>query len=99
MIISNNQVQDTLKVYGKQLKTNLVRPKPETSSVAGTDAVSISDEGKLKQKVIQAVKQDDYFRQDKVEELRQAISTGTYSITDEEVAEKMIYRTIVDKIV
>ncbi len=100
MIISNNQVQSLLKTYAKQLKTDTVRPKPEVVSAASTtDNISISGQGKLMQKAIQAAKQSEDVRGDLVQELKEAVASGTYTVSDQEAAEKMIYRALVDKMV
>ncbi len=97
MKIFNSQVQNLLKVYGKSLK------RPQSSLEAGrvrkADNVMISSEAKLMQKAILAVRQADDIRQDKVEELRQAIATGAYEVSSDKVAEQIIYRALVDKLV
>lgn len=100
MIISNNQVQSLIKTYAKQIKTDTVRPKTEVAPTTRTeDNISISGQGKLMQKAIQAAKQSEDIRTDKVDELKQAVSSGTYEVSDQEAAEKMIYRALVDKMV
>lgn len=101
MIISNQQVQNLLKVYGKQLQTdNQVRPKREVvapSRVA--DEVSISGEGRLKMKAILAVRQAEDVRRDKVDNLKEAIASGTYEVSEGQVAESIILNAILDKLV
>jgi negative regulator of flagellin synthesis FlgM len=93
-------VQDLLKIYGSQLKTEKVQPKPEvTAPSRASDDVVISGAGKLKQRAINAAKQSDDVRTDKVEELKQAIATGSYAVSDDEVAESMIYQAVIDKMV
>lgn len=99
MIISSTQVQNMLKIYGKQTRTDNVRPREEVVPSGKADQVKISGEGKLMQKALQAVRQAEDVRKDKVEELKEAIASGTYNVTDEEVAEQMIYRALVDKLV
>ena len=51
------------------------------------------------QKAIQAARQAEDIRPDKVEELKQAITTGTYEVSPDQVAEQMIHRALVDKLV
>ncbi|MGE5418117.1 MAG: flagellar biosynthesis anti-sigma factor FlgM [Acidobacteriota bacterium] len=101
MTISNINVQNLLKIYGKQLKTDNVRPKEGVSPTRkAADDIKISGEGKLMQKAIMAAKQSDDIRdKDKLEDLKQAIAAGTYTVDEDEVAEKMIYNAIVDKMV
>lgn len=100
MIISGKQVQNLLRIYGKTVNTDGVKPKAETAAPRrAPDAVSISGEGKLKQKALQAAYQAEDVRGDRVDDIRQAITAGTYNVSEEEVAEKMIYRALVDKLV
>jgi len=98
MKISSNQVQSLLKVYGKTLKLSNRGLRAERGRLKA-DNVTISGEGKLMQKAIQAARQAEDIRQDKVEELREAVATGVYEVSPEDVAEQMIYRTLVDKLV
>ncbi len=98
MKISSNQVQSLLKIYGKTLKLPNQSVRTERGRLKA-DNVMISGEGKLMQKAIQAARQAEDIRQDKVEELRAAIATGVYEVSPEDVAEQMIYRTLVDKLV
>lgn len=100
MIISNKQVQNILKIYNKDLRSNNYN---KTESVKGTslgkDELALSGESRIKQKALQVARQADDFRQDRVDLLREQISSGTYTITDDEVADKMIARAIVDHLV
>ena len=99
MNITTNQVQNILKIYGQQTKTNKVQPKNEVPSPFKADQVTISADSRVKQKAVAAAKVAPEVRQEKVDELRQAIAAGTYTVSNDEVAEKMIYRSLVDKLV
>lgn len=98
MIISKAQVQNLLQVYGKDKNINRVESSSGTRSIK-KDALAISDESRVKQKAMQAIRQVDDIRLDKVEDLRERISAGTYTLTEDEVAEKMIERAIVDRLI
>ncbi|MGI6514581.1 MAG: flagellar biosynthesis anti-sigma factor FlgM [Syntrophomonadales bacterium] len=98
MKISSSQVQSLLKVYGKTLKLPNQSSRTEGGRLRA-DNVTISGEGKLMQKAIQAAHLAEDIRQDKVEELREAITTGVYEVSPDDVAEQMIYRTLVDRLV
>ncbi len=98
MKISSSQVQSMLKIYGKSLKLPDRSSRTEGGRLRA-DNVTISGEGKLMQKAIQAARLAEDIRQDKVEELREAIATGVYEVSPDEVAEQMIYRALVDKLV
>lgn len=98
MIISGKQVQSILKTYGKQFN-NQVNKSENVKKVSKADNLAISSESKIKHKIMQSLKNSEDVRTDIVEELREQIATGTYTVSDEEVAEKMITRAIVDHIV
>lgn len=98
MIISNTQVQNLLKIYGKN-NQNRVGQSSAAQGTAKKDQLAISDESRIKQKAMQAVKQAAEIRTDKVEELRESISAGTYTLSEDEVAQKMIERAIVDRLI
>jgi len=98
MKISSGQVQSLLKIYGKSVRPSYQNSRTEVNRIKA-DNVMISGEGKLKQRAIQAAGQAEDIRQDKVDELREAVTTGTYEVSPDEVAEQMIYRVLVDKLV
>lgn len=98
MIISGKQVQSILKTYGKQFNNQVNKPE-NTKKASKTDNLAISNESKIKHKIMQSLKNSEDVRTDIVKELREQIATGTYTVSDEEVAEKMITRAIVDHIV
>lgn len=100
MIISNNQVQNLLKIYNKDFgvgKTNAVSGAKGKNM--GKDELALSGESRIKQRAFQAARQADDIRQERVDLLREQISSGTYTVSDDEVAEKMIARAIVDRLV
>jgi len=96
MIISKTQVQNLLQVYGKNKKINNIESASAARSMR-KDALAISDESRIKQKAMQAIRQAEDVRMEKVEELRERISMGTYTLSEDQVAEKMIERAIVDR--
>ncbi|MDI9479807.1 MAG: flagellar biosynthesis anti-sigma factor FlgM [Bacillota bacterium] len=98
MIISKAQVQNLLQVYGRNKNVNRVESTSATQSIK-KDALAISDESRIKQKAMQAIRQSDDIRLDKVRDLQERISAGTYTVNEDEVAEKMIERAIVDRLI
>lgn len=99
MMISRTQVQNLLKVYEKSLGSNKVGKVDSSQPVTKKDDVNISEASKLKQKVWQAVNQADDIRTDKVNEIKARIDSGTYQVDDGDAAQKMIERTIVDRLI
>lgn len=99
MIISKTQVQNILKIYGKELSSNKPGKNQTVKTESKRDQLNISSESRVKQRAMQAIKQAEDVRQDKVTRLQEQISAGTYELSDDEVAEKMIERAIVDRLI
>lgn len=98
MMISKTQVQNILKAYAGNLKTdNVNKSKEVKQKFSRPDELAISGASKIKQRAILAVKQAEDIRTDLVNELQGQISAGTYERSNDEVAEKMLSRAIVDK--
>jgi len=98
MIISKAQVQNLLKIYRKDAGNQL--DKVQAGKPADKeDKLVISDESRIKQRCMQAVKQAEDIRLEKVNKLKEQLSSGTYEVNADEVAEKMIERAIVDRLV
>ena len=68
-------------------------PAPDTS-----DQVRISTRAKEFQRAYELVAQAPDIRTEKVAKLQEAISTGTYNVRGEQVADKLITHTILDAI-
>lgn len=100
MIISNQQIQYILKAYG-QKPVN----KPGTVKTGGTaagegrDQAQLSPEAKALQSALAAVKEAPEVREEKVAELREAVRSGTYNVSAQEIADKMLGRLLVDELV
>lgn len=98
MLISKTQLQNILKVYGKSPSAK-VGNVATGSSVTKNDELAISRESKIKQKAMQAIKQAEDIRPDRVSLLEEQISAGTYTVSDDEVAEKIIDTAILDRLI
>lgn len=72
--------------------------KKQTAGLAGSssDKISISDNAKDVSTITKAVKSSPEIREDKVSALKKQIDSGTYDITGEMVAEKMVSNAIND---
>ena len=97
MIISKTQLQNVLKIYDKG--SSKIDKTQASNAVSKNDQLALSKESKFTQRLMQAIKQSDDIRIDKVSALEEQISAGTYTICDDEVAEKMIEIAIVDRFV
>lgn len=99
MKISNKQVQNILKIYNQDLKSSYNKAEAVKGANSSKDELALSGEGRIKQKAFQVARQANDFRQERVDLLREQISSGSYTVTDDEVADKMIARAIVDYLV
>jgi len=101
MIISNNQIKSLINLYLKQDK-NFVsakneeinqRLKPEEYKLAvSRDAHAITAAKEF-------IRELPEVREDRLAQIQKQVKSGTYEVTDEQVAEKMIGRSLVDKLV
>jgi len=99
MIISSQQIQSVLKTYGQQLKTGAAaRDKGPTPPPVEKDKMTISEEGRAFQLALKAAKEAPEVRESRVAALKQAVSDGSYNVSDADIAEKMLGRSLVDKI-
>lgn len=78
-----NQVSQIYNT-GNNIKTH------KTSKTSGKDQVQISSFGKAYQVAKQAVSTSDDIREDKVAALKEQINSGTYEVSGEEFAEKIM---------
>lgn len=96
MLISFKQVQDALRVYTDKTQARRAEITAKPGRAMDADKVTLSAEGKEIQTIRQAVAQAPEVREAKVAELQAAIKSGTYNVSGDEIAEKMLSRGIVD---
>ncbi|MDA8233876.1 MAG: flagellar biosynthesis anti-sigma factor FlgM [Clostridia bacterium] len=103
MIISGTQIQNILKAYGKQPLKNTgdsrMNGVNSLSKAGEIDRMMMSGEAKVFQAAKQAINKAPEIRNEVVEPIKEAIKTGTYSVSDGEIAEKLLGRSIVDHII
>lgn len=98
MLISKTQLQNILRVYGKSPNAKVGNTAPGSGAIRN-DELAISRESRITQKAMQAIKQADDIRLDRVNELEEQISAGTYTVSDDEVAERIIDTAILDRLI
>ncbi|MGE5553705.1 MAG: flagellar biosynthesis anti-sigma factor FlgM [Betaproteobacteria bacterium] len=98
MLISLQQVQDALRVHLQKTQVRRVDEVKKTRPSLGSDQVSLSPESKELQAIREQVAQAPEVREAKVAELKEAIKSGRYQVTGEEIAEQMLARSLVDKL-
>lgn len=98
MIISGKQVQTILKAYGDQSKVAKNTKTERSGPVQKRDEVILSSEAKEFGQILQALKKLPDVRDDKVNELTKKIESGTYNIDSKDIAEKLVARSLADRI-
>ncbi|QGG47480.1 flagellar biosynthesis anti-sigma factor FlgM [Heliorestis convoluta] len=97
MKISPNQIQHLLKTYGvdRVEKKRDIAPT-EKAQKMGNDKVSLSEDARLLQAASKVIRETPELREEMVEKLRQSINDGTYSVSSDKIAEKMLGRNVED---
>lgn len=95
MLISAQQVRHVLRVYAQQ---KAVKQAWEQKAVPSPGQVSLVAGNQELQELKRVVSQIPEVREERVEALKRAIKTGVYNRSGEEIAEKMICRSLVDSL-
>ncbi|WP_054693809.1 flagellar biosynthesis anti-sigma factor FlgM [Syntrophomonas palmitatica] len=98
MFVSRTQLQNILKIYGKS-SANTSGVKPAANKSIKNDELALSRESKITQKAVLAAKQAEDLRPELVAHLQEKIFAGTYTVSDDEVAEKIIDTAILDRLI
>jgi len=101
MIISNSQIKSLLSLYARRDSEISRAPRKEAEKVLTGDAykVAISADVQAYTAVRDAIMNLPDIREDRLIQIEKMVKSGTYEVNDEEVAEKMLGRTLVDKLV
>ncbi len=81
---------DAFNKVSQLYQQNSTQKLNKTNAVSKKDRVEISQLGKDFQIAKQEVAQAPDIRQDKVNELKQRMASGTYNVNLEEIADKMV---------
>ena len=81
---------DAFNKINQLYQTNKTKQTMKTGNVSKKDSVEISQVGRDYQIAKQAVAAAPDIREDKVKEIKDKIASGTYNVSAEELAEKMI---------
>ncbi|KUG02334.1 negative regulator of flagellin synthesis flgm [hydrocarbon metagenome] len=96
MIISKAQVQNIMKIYGKESSSARV-DNIKSTGASKTDELSISSASRIMQKAMTAAKQAPDIRWEKVNQLKEKMAADNLDISDEEIAEKIIEQALLDE--
>ena len=91
--IKGKTIQDRIKVDDKTAST---KSQNDTSSTGGAEHIAISSKAKDIQKVTEAVNASPDIRIEKVDRIKEQISNGTYSVSSEQLAEKILENIITE---
>lgn len=81
---------DAFNKVSQLYKTNSMKSTAKTKSSSFSDKLEISQLGKDYQVAKQIVAQTPDVREDKVNEIKQRMDAGTYDVSNEEVADKLV---------
>ena len=98
MIISNQQVKSIIKAYNVATSQKN-RTVLSTESVRRGDSLLLSPEAKELNKIRHNISQLPEVRSELVEKIRDSIAKGEYQVSSEQVAHRMLVRSLVDRIV
>ncbi len=85
-IVNNVSIQSVAKAYQK----TAAQSEKKTASSFETDKIEISQEARIQQAAMKAVKQLPDVREAKVAEIKQQIQDGVYKPTADQIMEKML---------
>jgi negative regulator of flagellin synthesis FlgM len=91
--IKGKTVQDRIKVGDK---TDTSKSLGGTSSTGGTEHIAISSKAKDIQQATQAVNAAPDIRIEKVDRIKEQIANGSYSVSSEQLAEKILENIITE---
>ena len=91
--IKGKTVQNRIKSGDKTSKSTSLGG---TSSTAGTEQIAISSKAKDIQKATEAVNAAPDIRIEKVDRIKEQIANGSYSVSSEQVAEKILENIITE---
>lgn len=81
---------DAFNKVSQLYQTNSVKNTSKTRSSSFSDKLEISQLGKDYQTAKQIVAQTADIREDKVNEIKQRMEAGTYEVSSEELAQKLV---------
>jgi negative regulator of flagellin synthesis FlgM len=91
--IKGKTVQERVKL-GDKIATN--KSLSGTSSTSGTEQIAISSKAKDIQKATEAVNTAPDIRIEKVDRIKEQIANGSYSVSSEQLAEKILENIITE---
>jgi negative regulator of flagellin synthesis FlgM len=91
--IKGKTVQDRIKIGDK---TDTSKSLDGTSSTGGTEHIAISSKAKYIQQATEVVNAAPDIRIEKVDRIKEQIANGNYSVSSEQLAEKILENIITE---
>lgn len=88
-----HNITGIMKAYNQKKVHSPAKPE----GLGKKDEMSISNEAQVMGKIMQRIKETPDIREDKINELQQQIRQGTYSVSAENVAEKILKGAFLNK--
>lgn len=99
MKISRGQIQNVIKAYSQQPPSSKPIKEKKGLPPVKEDQVVISQRAREMNLAREAATRAPEVREEKVEEIKNSLATGTYNVSGEEIAEKILGRALVDKLI
>ncbi len=97
MLISSSQVQNAIKAYGKEAR---IRSKgKQTEPLVTREKLELARGKKDIQAIRKKVDQTPEIRDERIANIVDAVKEGKYSISGDEIARKMLERSLVDSLI
>ncbi|WP_459891771.1 flagellar biosynthesis anti-sigma factor FlgM [Desulfothermus okinawensis] len=92
-------VFDKINLYNQnkisqEKETPLKNKEKAPDLITTSDKVELSDQGKLLNNLIETAKKQDVVRQEKVNDLKDKVSSGEYKIDTKQIAKKLVENEI-----
>jgi negative regulator of flagellin synthesis FlgM len=84
------RIEDRIRIFQIYTQTAKVTRVEKKQEPTATDKVEISSEARDFQAILNAIKQTPDVREEKVNEIKKKIDSGTYNVSGKDVVEKLI---------
>ncbi len=97
MLISSSQVQNAIKAYGKEARIRSKNKK--TEPLVTKEKLELAKSKKDMQAIRKKVEQTPEIRDERIANIVDAVKEGKYSVSGDEIAKKMLERSLVDSLI
>jgi negative regulator of flagellin synthesis FlgM len=87
------------QVLKKYNKTQQRKQNNKTDNISKNDKLSLSKEALELQKIKKDVQEVSKARREKIARLKKEVKQGNYHVSGEDIAEKMLNQTMIDKLI